>query len=168
MVHYTQQLTRKYKQQNLSLRRVVWWAEEVFFRWRRWGCFSDGGASFLSMGVSPMGDFDGGRISKKIVGWGECAHPPSCLPPTIGNPACICYQNMHVNYFFMWTSHWKLRKVSAFVNFFLMLTLKKFYFVYVIYMHMISQPLYIVYPSEMWTCVRQAGVQKFPIASFHV
>ena len=30
-----------------------------------------------------------------------------------------------------------------------MLTLKKFYFVYVIWMHMISEPLYIVFPSEM-------------------
>ena len=49
-----------------------------------------------------------------------------------------------------------------------MLTLKKFYFVYVICMHMISQPLYIVCPSEMWTFVRDAGVQKLPIASFHV
>ena len=44
-----------------------------------------------------MGSFDGGGISKKIVGWGEGALP---IPPTMGNPACICYQNMHVNYFF--------------------------------------------------------------------
>ena len=60
------------------------------------GCFSDGGAYF-SVGGRPMGSFDGGGISKKIVGWGEGALP---IPPTMGNPACICYQNMHVNYFF--------------------------------------------------------------------
>ena len=34
-------------------------------------------------------------------------------------------------------------------------------------MHMISQPLYIVWSSEMWTFERQAGVQKLAIASFH-
>ena len=39
---------------------------------------------------------------------------------------------------------------------------------YVIHMHMITQPLYIVCPSEMSTFVRHAGAQKLPIASFHV
>ena len=29
MVHYTQQLRRKYKQQNLSLGTVVWWVEAL-------------------------------------------------------------------------------------------------------------------------------------------
>ena len=47
-----------------------------------------------------------------------------------------------------------------FLLIFLMSTLKRFYFVYVICMHMISQLLYIVCASEMWTFVRQAGVQK--------
>ena len=93
-----------------------------------------------------MGSFDGGGISKKIVGWGEGALP---IPPTMGNPACICYQNMHVNYFFHVNFTLKTKESQCFCLIFLMLTLKKFYFVYVICMHIISQPLYIVCPSEM-------------------
>ena len=74
---------------------------------------------------------------------------------------------MHVNYFFI-NFTLKTKESQCFCLIFLMLTLKKFDLVYVICMHMISQPLYIVRPSEMRTFVRDAGVQKLPIASFHV
>ena len=75
---------------------------------------------------------------------------------------------MHVNYFFI-NFTLKTKENQCFCIIFLMLTLKKFYLVYVICMHMISQPLSIVRPSEMWIFVRHAaGVQKLPIASFHV
>ena len=57
---------------------------------------------------------------------------------------------MHVNYFFIIFTL-KIKESQCFCLIFLMLTLKKFYFVYVICMHVISQPLYIVCPSEMWT-----------------
>ena len=82
----------------------------VFFRWR----------SFIfKYGSVPHGGFWWWEDLEKNRWMGGMRPPPLMPPPpTIGNPACICYQNMHVNYFFMWTSHWKLRKVSAFVKFF--------------------------------------------------
>ena len=55
---------------------------------------------------------------------------------------------MHVNYFFI-NFTCKTKGSQCFCLIFLMLTMKKFYFVYAICMHMISQPLYIVCPSEM-------------------
>ena len=74
---------------------------------------------------------------------------------------------MHVNYFLI-NFTCKTRESLCFCLTFLMLTLKKFYFVYVIHMHMISQPLYIVFLSLMLTYVMHSGVQKLPIAFFHV
>ena len=54
---------------------------------------------------------------------------------------------MYVNYFFI-NFTFKTKESQCFCLIFLMLTLKKFYFVYVICMHMISQRLYIVSPTE--------------------
>ena len=68
---------------------------------------------------------------------------------------------MQVNHFFI---NFTLKTKEGQWN----VNIKKFYFVYVICMHMISEPLYIVFPSEMWAFVKHAGVQKLPIASFHV
>ena len=98
-----------------------------------------------------MGGFDEGEeVFKKNHWMGESCPAPPC-PLTVGNPASIsCYQNMHVNYFFIIFTL-KIKESQCFCLIFLMLTLKKFYFVYVICMHVISQPLYIVCPSEMWT-----------------
>ena len=49
-----------------------------------------------------------------------------------------------------------------------MLIMKKFYFVYIICMHMIFQLLYMVCPSETWTFVRHARVKKLSIAFSNV
>ena len=46
--------------------------------------------------------------------------------------------------------------------------MKKFYFVYIICMHMIFQLLYMVCPSETWTFVRHARVKKLSIAFSNV
>ena len=62
------------------------------FQWGG-GCFSDGGASFLSGGCTPWGGTSNlmGGGSKKIVGWGACPHAPphpsseelkKCPPPS--------------------------------------------------------------------------------------
>ena len=62
------------------------------FQWG--GCFSDGGASFLSSGVGgggvPHGGvlMGGGEIFKKNHWMGGKVHP-QCPPLTMGNPTCI-------------------------------------------------------------------------------
>ena len=54
------------------------------------GCFTFqwGGDCIFKWSVHPMGgiSFDW-RFSKKIIGWGGVCVPPSCPPPTMGNPA---------------------------------------------------------------------------------
>ena len=54
------------------------------------GCFSNGGASFLSSGDAPEGAsiLMGGGGSRKIVGWGE-------VLPTMRNPAFIRHRTTH-------------------------------------------------------------------------
>ena len=50
----------------------------LFFRW---------GPPFLSRGAPPGGgiDFNGGGVSKKIVGWGAHPHAPHPTPPNPGS-----------------------------------------------------------------------------------
>ena len=55
------------------------------------GCFSDGGASFLSWGDAPEGAsilMGGGGGEGKIVGWGE-------VLPTMRNPVFIRHRTTH-------------------------------------------------------------------------